>query len=588
MDITKEALGMHKDKIIIPNCFKDGSLNIMGTQDIAEGFNNFFSSIGSELANRIEISVKHFSEFLGERVVNNFVFAPVTPELILHIAKKLKTKRSTGPDNMSTKLLKEILPIIVTPLCHVFNLSLQTGYIPHRFKLAKVVPVFKSGDKHLFTNYRPISLLSSISKVLEKIVARQVYGFLYSNSILYIHQYGFRREHNTTHTVFHFLSKIHAALNNDQPEYTIGIFLDLKKAFDTVDHRILLKKLEHYGFRGVSNVWFQNYLTDRHQYVSINGYNSNHKEIKFGVPQGSVLGPLLFLIFINDLVNASDFLTFLFADDTTLQLSSSDIVQLFDMANEQLKNIAIWFQSNKLTLNTTKTKYAVFRSKNMNLPAVLSLKIGNVEISRIGDDMPEKTFKFLGHIIDEHLSWTHHIKHVQNKISTGNYFIAKSKHFLPINIRLNLYNSLVKPHLEYGILAWGGVGITKLKSLITIQKKVVRNVAVKPANYHASPLFALLNIVSFQDLFKLNSAIFMYKYKNNLLPKSFQNTFTPCNPPNRTNSFKIIKSRISFLDQFPSAYLPKIWNEIPSLVKNSESLNIFKKNMMDTIMSAIR
>ena len=321
------------------------------------------------------------------------------------------------------------------------------------------------------------------------------------------------------------------------------------------------------------------------QYVCIGGgVDSQKSDIKYRVPQGSVLGPLLFLIFINDLAGVSNFLTFLFADDTTLQLSSNDIQNLFSEGNEQLKLISLWFQSNKLTLNISKTRYAVFRTKNMQLPPDLSLKIGNEVISRIGDDMPEKYFKFVGHLIDEHLCWIYHVRHVQNKISTGNFFLAKAKNILPRHILLNLYNSLIRPHLEYGILSWGGVGITKLKGLITAQKKAIRNITGSPPNSHTNPLFSQLNSLKFQDLFKLNSACFMFKFKNDLLPKSFMNMFTPCNPPNRTNSYKVIKSRISFLDQFPSAYLPKTWNEISGVVKESGTLNKFKKSFKETLL----
>ena len=334
----------------------------------------------------------------------------------------------------------------------------------------------------------------------------------------------------------------------------------------------------------MANSWFENYLTGRLQYVCVNGNNSDKRELKYGVPQGSVLGPLLFLLFINDLANASKFLTFLIADDTTLQLSSNDIMRLYTEANDQLESVSTWFNSNRLTLNVSKTRYAVFRSKNMVLPTNMSLKIGNEEISRIGVDMPEQSFKFVGHIIDEHLNWTYHIRHVQNKISSGNFLLAKAKNFLPQNILLNLYNCLIRSHLEYGILSWGGVGITKLKGIITTQKKAIRNVARKPSNAHTNPLFATLSSLRLKELFTFNSAIFMYKYKNDLLPKSFRGMFVPCNAPNRTSSYKVIKSRISYLEQFPNSYLPKTWNELDVSLKESVSLNIFKNVLKNTLM----
>ena len=200
--------------------------------------------------------------------------------------------------------------------------------------------------------------------------------------------------------------------------------------------------------------------------------------------------------------------------------------------------------------------------------------------------MPEKNVRFLGHLLDEHLNWTDHIRFTQNKISSGNYLLATSKNFLPQTIRLTLYNSLIRPHLEYGILAWGGVGISKLKPLIITQKKAIRNVAGKHSNAHTSPLFSECGVLTFLDLFNLNSCLFMYKYSNSLLPRSFDNMFTPCNPPNRTKSYKIIKSRISYIDQFPNSYLPKKWNELCYSLKTTETLGKFKRKLKNSLLSS--
>ena len=356
----REIIGSKKEKSQIPDFFRDNGQLIKNNLDIANGFNEFFSQVGPKLASDIGLSDVSFESFLSESNPVNFEFCRISETDILKICRQLKPKLSSGTDFISNKLLKHIAPIIIGPLHYLINLSLESGYIPKRLKIAKIVPVFKDGDQHIFTNYRPISLLNSLSKLLEKIVARQLTGFLTTHNILYKHQYGFRTNHNTSHPVLHFSDKIYNALNQTSPEKTLSVFIDLKKAFDTVDHKILLKKMEHYGVKGKENDWFKNYLSDREQFVSINGVDSDMAKVVCGVPQGSVLGPLLFLLYINDLPNATDFLTLLFADDTTFQYSDANLDLLFAKCNSELKKAAIWFKANKLTLNVKKTKFLLF------------------------------------------------------------------------------------------------------------------------------------------------------------------------------------------------------------------------------------
>ena len=585
-DTIREVIGSTKRRENVPDTFFYNGEFISGADNIAKGFNTFFSGIGPELANSITPTNKSFRDYLGEPNGEHFIFGKITPKILTEIAGKMLPKKSAGPDFISTKLLKQILPTIVSPLCHIFNLSLQTGYIPTQLKTAKVVPVFKSGDKNLYTNYRPISLLSSFSKLLEKLVARQMVGFLHKHNLLYKHQYGFRKAHSTSHPIIHFLNKIHNALNKNNPELTLGIFLDLKKAFDTVDHSILLQKMDHYGFKGTVNLWFKNYLKDRQQFVNINGINSDTLAMSCGVPQGSVLGPLLFLIFINDLPNTTNFLTLLFADDTTFQLSGQNVQELFQTANIELNKAAIWFQTNKLTLNVKKTKFILFRSKNMQVDfSNINLKIGGSQIERIGEQCDTKWFKFVGHHMDEYLTWEYQIAHVHSKLASANFAIAKVKNLLPRKIKLTLYNSLFKSHLEFGILAWGGVKSSKLKRIIVLQKKCVRNVGGKNHMAHTDPLFTSLNVLKFQDLFSYTASNFMHKYLHNKTPDSFSDMFTTFAEPNRTKNFQLCRVKNNFLEQFPAYFLPKLWNLNSLEHKNILSHNSFKKNTFKNYIS---
>ena len=259
-------------------------------------------------------------------------------------------------------------------LSYIFNLSINTGDVPENMKVAKVVPVYKSGDKNKIENYRPISILPAFSKLLEKIVFKQVNAFLSKHNVFYKHQYGFRSRHSTVHPVMHLIKSITEANNKSSKDVTLAIFLDLSKAFDTLSHEILLQKLDHYGIRGVCNQWFRSYLSGRIQYVDFCGSKSEYTSIKSGVPQGSILGPLLFLVYINDLHCSTSTNLLSFADDTTLYQSSNNLVSLYFHINNELKNVSNWLSANKLSLNISKTKYMIFSSNTrLNIPPNLLL-----------------------------------------------------------------------------------------------------------------------------------------------------------------------------------------------------------------------
>ena len=249
-----------------------------------------------------------------------------------------------------SSLIKNVAEGIMLPLVHIYNLSMMNGSVPMSMKIAKVVPIFKKGDPKLVTNYRPISLLTSFSKILEKLIYTRTVKFLNHSKIFSNFQFGFREKHTTTHAVLHFVDKISSALDNHM--HTVGIFLDYSKAFDTVDHEILLYKLSHYGVRGTALNWFRSYLPDRRQFVSLDGFVSEMQNVTCGVPQGSLLGPLLFILYINDFQYSSDVLSFiLFADDSNIFFSHKNPKVLLQTVNLELCNITAWIRANKLSLN---------------------------------------------------------------------------------------------------------------------------------------------------------------------------------------------------------------------------------------------
>ena len=569
----------NKKSSSIPNLFQDENKNYTTFLEIAEGFNSFFVDVGPRLANEIPESGKNFQEFMSPPIDHNFIFQNITADIIYSTLSKLKPKNSSSHDNISTKLLIQIMPCIISPVVHLFNLSFKTGFIPKDYKSAKVIPIYKAGEKNRFDNYRPISILNAFSKLMEKIVACQMMKYLNKFNILYEHQYGFRSGRNTSQPLIQLINKVYQGLNSKTSEYTVSVFIDLKKAFDTCNISILVKKLEHYGFRGISSKWFSSYLNERTQYVEINGEKSSLKEITHGVPQGSVLGPILFLLYINDLPNAIEIFSSLFADDTIFVNSNKDLKTLEESTNIQLERAKIWFQSNKLSLNISKTKYIVFRTNRMaNVNPEFKITIGDREVERIGNDCNLKSFKFVGVHLDENMSWEHHINHVINKISSSNYALNQLKKFVPISIRKTIYNSLVKPHIEYAITCWGNTKCEGMKRLVTKQKQAIRNVANAKFNAHVDPLLGTLKILNIEDTIKCHTAEFVKSLFTEKLPISFKDIFKPM-ASERVVKLTVQVPKLKCIEAFPNVMFPKIWNNLDNNIRLSNSCNIVKNKI---------
>jgi hypothetical protein len=549
---------------------------ITDTNTIAESFNNFFANIGITLADKIPEPSNNVKPSTHCNPNSLFMY-PTSPDEILKITSTLKNSNSSGDDDISNNLLKQIIPSICEVLSHIFNLSLSTGVVPSLLKQANVTPVFKAGDRHDFTNYRPISILTSISKILEKIAHTRISNFINHHNIFTPQQFGFRPKRSTYMAINDLYCKI--ANNLDQKLHTVGIFLDLSKAFDTINHNILLTKLSNYGIRGLANDWLRSYLSGRQQRVLFNNSLSKPANVTCGVPQGSILGPLLFLLYINDLPLCTKIPHFvLFADDTNILFSHQDPKILQDTINNELLHISNWFKLNKLSLNIKKTNYIVFKNKYSNKPNInLNIKIDDTAIQQVD------TTKFLGLLIDSNLSWHSHTQHISKIISKYNGVIRKVRPFLPQESLHTLYNSLVLPYFSYGAMIWADPNNTCLDSLFLLQKRVIRSCTNSPWLAHTDPLFSTLKTLKIYDIYKLQLATFMYQHHNNILPsdlidETFFNTAYPVhNYETRNVNTQFIKPTQTVLASNTSASQgPLLWNNIPILIKTSSSIASFK------------
>ena len=420
----------------------------------------------------------------------------------------LATKESAGHDGISLKLLKYLSQVLTKSLCLIINQSLVTGIFPTKLKIAKVLPVFKKDDVTLMDNHRPISLLTSISKLFEKVVFTQLYDHFHKNQLFYSSQYGFRKLHSTEFAALELTNRILKGI--DDRDVSLAIFMDLSKAFDTLDHLILLKKLNDYGVEGPVLDWFSSYLTGRQQYVELDGVSSSFSQLSTGVPQGSILGPLLFLIYMNDIPNASTFFKYvLYAVDTTLFSTINISAGATHEINNHISKVYDWLAVNKLSLNVKKTKYIVFHAINKNIEGVIpELSINGQIIERV------QNFNFLGIFFNAHMFWKTHIDIVANKLIKFSGILNKLKRFLPSYILRTLYFSIVQSRLTYGILAWG----FEYQRFVKLQKRFMRIITLSIYNAHTEPLFKNLEILTIKNLFDFNCLKFVYNYKKENFP----------------------------------------------------------------------
>ena len=509
--LNKTSVNKKKD---FPKFFIVRGEHLHDHKEIANEFNQYFATIGSNLSrNVIPPQGCSFERYLRNPISQTFKFNLINRCDVLKLINSLKPKTSSGIDGLTNKLLRFIGNEVSDCFSTIINQSFTTGIFPDKLKIAKVIPLHKKSANNIFDNYRPISLLPCLSKIIEKSMHQQIQEYFEKFSLFYNGQYGFRAEHSTELAALEVTDQILFQMDNNKTP--INIYMDLSKAFDCLQHNILLSKLSHYGFRNTSLQLMASYLSDRKQMVQYDETPSDFVCIDTGVPQGSILGPLLFLIYINDIVNATNsFRPTIYADDTTLGACLSHFgrnnQEIRNNINNELNAISDWLKVNKLSLNAQKTKAMIFHTpkKRPNFP---NLEIDQVQIEYV------KNFNYLGIIFDNNMTWKNHVEMIRKKLGRICCIINRLKHFLPKDILLMIYNTLVLPHINYGVLLWG----CRANELINMQKKLVRNITCSKYNAHSEPILKQLKLLKTTHIHVLNELKFCYKLEKRQLPPYF-------------------------------------------------------------------
>lgn len=423
---------------------------------IANKFNDFFLNIAEKLSSKIENKNSSYQDYLKNPNKTKFFLKETTPDEVVKITDQLDSKKSSDIYNISPDVVKLSSQVVAAALSIIFNRCVREGHFPDALKLAKVIAIHKGDSVLSVANYRPISLLPIFSKIMERLIYNQFIEFINEQKILSELQFGFQKNKSTEQAITSIVSNITNSLSKKHSSYCI--FLDFAKAFDTVNHQILIGKLKYYGVDGTTLDLFKSYLSNRSQVVEVNGKISDKGTIKHGVPQGSILGPLLFLLYINDISQSSDILNFfLFADDTTVYYSADPSDEnTEEILNTELEKVSCWLAANKLSLNVKKSNFLHFHY-DKSVKKTLEIKINNTKVEE------KDTTKYLGTFIDNKLTWKTQIQHIKSRLARGIGMISRIRYFVDQACLLKMFHSFVQSHVNYNILNWSCTNSSFLK-----------------------------------------------------------------------------------------------------------------------------
>lgn len=536
--------------------------------------NTYFANIGKDLADKISTSLPiTMRPCDASSCVNSMVLLGVTEEDVTNIIRNLRGDCAVGWDGIPAKLIKLTCSTLSPIITYICNLAISTGKFPNSFKKAIVHPVYKSGERDRVSNFRPISVLPVLSKILETILNRALTSFLEANNLISDSQFGFRKNRSTEDAVGALVEHVTAEV--DFKKKCLGIFLDLSKAFDTVSIPLLLNKLENIGVRGHVLAIFRDYLLNRTQSTKIDTYISNELFLAYGVPQGSILGPTLFNIYINELCNTSlkHCRIFGYADDTALVISGQNWSDTIKLAENSLRIVMKWLIDNRLTLNLDKTKFITFSSRPSAQPPQDLINIKAHTCSN--DDLACDCFhinrtdnmRYLGVLIDKCLSWYDHVQQAVGRIRKLIFIFKCLRNSADSNILHTVYTSLCESLLIYCIPIWGGSCKSNFINIERAQRAVLKVMYRKPFRYPTRNLFAEAGVLTVRQLFILRTVV---RQQGKLTPRQ-------PSPPRRRRkpAFETLRCNTTFARRQLTAIGRRLYNKINRDIR-IDNLNKFE------------